>query len=130
MSKQPIPLPARMPDNDDTTEYELSEELPKPPEQSARASYLPEEASAEASESWQRIQAQFVDDPRQSVAQAHQLVSDLVQRIVDAFAKERGELERQWSQGEDVSTEDLRVCLQRYRAFFSRLLPSANRLPR
>jgi hypothetical protein len=56
-------------------------------------------------------------------------VGELTQRIVDAFAKERGDLEGQWSKGGDVSTEELRVCLQRYRAFFSRLLPSVNEKP-
>ena len=86
-------------------------------------SYLPDRDSAQASDRWQRIQAEFVDDPRKSVGQAHELVGELMQRIVDAFAHERRELERQWSKGDDVSTEDLRVCLQRYRAFFSRLLP-------
>jgi hypothetical protein len=29
---------------------------------------------------------------------------------------------RQWSRGEQVSTEDLRLALQRYRDFFERLL--------
>jgi hypothetical protein len=90
--------------------------------------YLPDQTSAQAHEKWQRIQAEFVDDPRKSVAGAHQLVGEVVQRIVDAFAQERSDLERQWSKGGDVSTEDLRICLQRYRAFFSRLLPSMNGL--
>jgi hypothetical protein len=86
---------------------------------------LPEHGGAQASERWQRIQAEFVDDPRKAVGEAHELVGDLVQRIVDAFTRERTELENQWSKGDSVSTEDLRVCLQHYRAFFSRLLPSA-----
>jgi hypothetical protein len=90
--------------------------------------YLPDQTSAQTNEKWQRIQAEFVDDPRKSVAGAHQLVGEVVQRIVDAFAQERADLERQWSKGDDVSTEDLRLCLQRYRAFFSRLLPSMNGL--
>jgi hypothetical protein len=95
---------------------------PAPPR--SEAPYLPEHASGPAQERWQCIQAAFVDDPRKSVTEAHQLVGELTQHIVDAFAKERDELERQWSKGADVSTEDLRVSLQRYRAFFSRLLPS------
>jgi hypothetical protein len=86
--------------------------------------YLANHASAQAHERWQQVQATFVDDPRRSVAEAHQLVSELMQRIVTAFAEERTELERQWSTGQQVSTEDLRICLQRYRAFFARLLPS------
>jgi hypothetical protein len=32
------------------------------------------------------------------------------------------ELEQQWDRGDDVSTEDLRIALQRYRSFFQRLL--------
>jgi hypothetical protein len=92
------------------------------------ASILPQQDTAQANERWQRIQAQFVDDPRRAVGDAHALVGELVQRIVDAFTKERGDLEAQWSRGDDVSTEELRVCLQNYRAFFSRLLPSANGL--
>jgi hypothetical protein len=87
--------------------------------------YLPEQASAQAGDRWQRIQAEFVDDPRRAVGQAHELVGDLVQQIIDGFSRERDGLEQQWSKGDSVSTEDLRVCLQNYRAFFSRLLPSA-----
>jgi len=38
------------------------------------------------------------------------------------FANEHGLLEGQWKQGDDVSTEDLRQALQRYRSFFNRLV--------
>jgi hypothetical protein len=85
-------------------------------------SYLPAQASTEANEAWQRIQAAFVDDPRKSVAEAHQLVGELMKRIAEGFARDRDQLERQWSTGGSASTEDLRLCLQRYRAFFGRLL--------
>ena len=91
--------------------------------QTDEPSYLRQDAQAEMNSRWQEVQTEFVDDPRKSVAHAHQLVSDAVQRIVDTFTEERNQLERQWAEGEDVSTEDLRVCLQRYRAFFTRLLP-------
>lgn len=87
---------------------------------------LPEHDSAEATEHWQRIQAEFVDDPRKAVGEAHELVGKTVQSIVDAFTKERNDLESQWSKGADVSTEDLRVCLQHYKAFFSRLSPTVS----
>lgn len=85
--------------------------------------YMEEQKSSQAGERWQRIQSEFVDDPRESVAQAHQLVSDLMQHIIETFGDERRQLEQQWSEGQSVSTEDLRVCLQRYRSFFTRLLP-------
>ncbi|MET0389144.1 MAG: hypothetical protein ABW321_24435 [Polyangiales bacterium] len=108
---------------------ELDRTAPAAPSgDSGDTSYLPGQTSAEAGDRWKLVQADFVDDPRKSVAAAHDLVSELVQRIVDSFSKERDSLERQWSQGENVSTEELRVCLQRYRTFFSRLLPSANGL--
>jgi hypothetical protein len=87
--------------------------------------YLPDQTSSQAGDRWQRIQAQFVDDPRKAVGQAHELVGELVQQIIDGFSRERDTLEQQWSKGDSVSTEDLRVALQSYRAFFSRLLPSA-----
>jgi hypothetical protein len=38
------------------------------------------------------------------------------------FAEEHSKLEGQWGRGNDVSTEDLRVSLRRYRSFFDRLL--------
>jgi hypothetical protein len=100
----------------------------RPAARHSETPYLPEQASGPANQRWQRIQAAFVDDPRKSVTEAHELVGELTQQIVDAFAQERDELERQWSKGADVSTEDLRVSLQRYRAFFSRLLPSMEQL--
>jgi hypothetical protein len=103
-------------------EYAPSAELGTP--------HLPEEASTQANERWQRIQAQFVDDPRKSVAEAHALVGELVQHIVAGFERERDGLESQWSKGDDVSTENLRLCLQNYRSFFSRLLPSAGGIRR
>ena len=90
------------------------------------ASYLPDPALGQAGLRWQQIQAEFVDDPRKSVADAHALVDDLVNRIVQEFTNERANLEGQWSRGEEVSTEDLRVCLQRYRSFFTRILPSVS----
>jgi hypothetical protein len=71
---------------------------------------------------WADIQASFVDEPRNAVAQADGLVSEIIQRVADTFANERGSLEGRWSRGDDVSTEDLRVALQRYRVFFDRLL--------
>lgn len=71
---------------------------------------------------WSEIQTGFVDEPRRAVQQADALVSDVINRIADSFGRERTQLEQQWDRGDDVSTEDLRVALQRYRSFFSRLL--------
>jgi hypothetical protein len=68
------------------------------------------------------VQAAFVDDPRAAVHQADALVVEVVQILTTSFTDERSRLERQWSEGEDVSTEDLRQALHRYRSFFERLL--------
>lgn len=74
---------------------------------------------------WSNVQAGFVDEPRRSVQEADQLVATVMQRLAEGFAKERASLERQWGSGDNVSTEDLRVALRRYRAFFGRLLNAA-----
>lgn len=71
---------------------------------------------------WLAIQTQFVDDPKNSVAQADQLVASAIKRLAEVFATERENLEGNWDRGDDVSTEDLRIALQRYRSFFDRLL--------
>jgi hypothetical protein len=71
---------------------------------------------------WTEIQVAFVDEPRRAVEQGDALVADVVKRLASTFADERSKLEGQWGRGDNVSTEDLRVTLQRYRAFFDRLL--------
>jgi hypothetical protein len=71
---------------------------------------------------WDAIQGAFVDEPRQAVEQADSLVAGAMKRLAEMFADERAALERQWDRGDDVSTEDLRVALRRYRSFFGRLL--------
>ena len=71
---------------------------------------------------WEQIQTGFVDEPRHSVEQADELVAQVMKRLAQVFADERGQLEQQWTRGDDVSTEDLRVALRRYRSFFDRLL--------
>lgn len=80
-----------------------------------------EEASAFRAR-WDAIQAGFVDEPRQAVEQADSLVAGAMKRLAETFAEERANLEGQWDRGDDVSTEDLRLALQRYRSFFGRLL--------
>ena len=71
---------------------------------------------------WSKVQTGFVDEPRRTVEDADKLVAAVMQRLAEGFANERSGLERQWDGGDNVSTEDLRVALQRYRSFFDRLL--------
>lgn len=71
---------------------------------------------------WSDVQTGFVDEPRRAVEQADGLVADVMKRLAEGFANERANLEHQWDRGDSVTTEDLRVILQRYRSFFDRLL--------
>ncbi|OBB33559.1 hypothetical protein A5792_10565 [Mycolicibacterium peregrinum] len=71
---------------------------------------------------WNDVQAAFVDDPKESVQKADNLVAEVVEELTASFADTRSRLEAQWSRGEEGSTEDLRVALTRYRDFFNRLL--------
>ena len=71
---------------------------------------------------WNEVQAGFVDEPRQAVEAADQLVAAAMKRLAEIFAQERQKMELQWESGDNVSTEDLRMALRRYRSFFGRLL--------
>jgi hypothetical protein len=71
---------------------------------------------------WSAVQTAFVDEPRSAVEQADGLVAAAMKRLAEVFAEERSRLEQQWDRGDNVSTEDLRIALQRYRSFFQRLL--------
>lgn len=73
-------------------------------------------------ESWRGLQSDFVDDPRAAVQQADELVAEVMQTLAANFAERKRSLEEQWSRGEDVQTEELRISLQQYRAFFQQLL--------
>jgi hypothetical protein len=86
------------------------------------AALLSQNSAQDLRGGWDRIQAGFVDDPRSSVKQADELVASAMKRLAEGFADQRANLERQWDRGEDVSTEDLRLALQKYRSFFQRLL--------
>jgi hypothetical protein len=85
-------------------------------------SLLPADQNERFTSRWEEIQASFVDRPQDAVEEADSLVSDLMQRVTSGLSSERERLEKQWAAGDDVSTEDLRVALTRYRAFFDRLL--------
>jgi hypothetical protein len=83
--------------------------------------FTPDEASDLRSR-WEMIQVGFVDEPRRAVEEADKLVASAIERLAQIVAAERTILERRFKQANDASTEDLRVALQHYRSFFSRLL--------
>jgi len=94
---------------------------PTAPSEESAPLFTPDEARRLRSQ-WDEVQACFVDEPRRSVQQADNLVAAAMKRLAEMFAEERGKLEGQWDRGDDVSTEDLRLALRRYRSFFNRLL--------
>jgi hypothetical protein len=103
-------------------------EAAAPPEARARLASEPHAPLFDENEGvglrsrWEAIQTGFVDEPRVAVEQADALVSQIMTRLTQVFADERTSLERQWSRGDNVSTEDLRLALKRYRSFLERLL--------
>lgn len=90
--------------------------------QAGPAPLLPEDEVRDLRNRWDNIQAGFVDEPRRAVEDADALVATAMKRMAEVFASERSQLEGQWDRGDDVSTEDLRIALQRYRSFFGRIL--------
>jgi hypothetical protein len=71
---------------------------------------------------WQEVQVSFVDDPRESLRTADALVQQVIEDMQQRFLAERAAMEQQWSAGDEVSTEDMRLLLQKYRTFFNRLI--------
>ena len=95
---------------------------PQPDSSQNNAPLLSNELTHRLQSEWTNVQASFVDEPRQAVQRADELVAFAIKQIAETFARERSGLEAQWDREGDVSTEDLRVALTRYRSFFHRLL--------
>lgn len=106
-------------------------DLPRvePAPQTFGTSFLADGKTETAWQRWRELQSNFVDDPQSAVKQADGLVTELIDDIVRRFETEREQLEGRWSKGQEVSTEDLRRCLQRYRDFFGRLLTNVGEAP-
>lgn len=108
---RPIALPANTPDG--ATSAESNTET---------TALFPEDELNSFRARWKEVQTSFVDEPRHAVEHADSLVANVVKRIAEQFAAERATLEEQWGKGDNVSTEDLRQSLKRYRSLFDRLL--------
>jgi hypothetical protein len=94
----------------------------QPPAHASFDALFTEEESGRFRTRWEQIQATFVDEPHRAVERADQLVKEVTTLLAEVFAHERQQLEQQWHEADDVSTEDLRLALRRYRSFFDRLL--------
>lgn len=101
---------------------QLSSDHTEQASQADEAPLFPPDEAGQLQDRWQEVQASFVDEPRRAVQQADELVAGAIKRLAQTFADERSQLEGQWDRGDEVSTEDLRVALQKYRSFFGRLL--------
>ncbi|HEY2685205.1 MAG TPA: hypothetical protein VGI93_16925 [Steroidobacteraceae bacterium] len=71
---------------------------------------------------WDAVQRSFVDDPKQAVKDGDELVTSVIQSLEESFKTQRQRLNDEVGAAEGGSTENLRVALRRYRAFFERLL--------
>ena len=78
---------------------------------------------------WQRVQAGFVDDPREAVADAADLVEHTAQAFVGALQQRQRRLRGIWdgdgrpdgAADKMTDTEQLRLLMQRYRSLFDQL---------
>jgi hypothetical protein len=110
------------PDGPKLVKSQEPEDLGRPAAVSEPVPLFSESEMGDLRSQWSTIQTGFVDEPRRTVEGADKLVVSVMQRLAEGFSNERSGLEKQWDRGDNVSTEDLRVALQRYRSFFDRLL--------
>jgi hypothetical protein len=83
-----------------------------------RVSLLPEDVSTQFRSRWETIQGEFVDDPRRAVEQAGALAVEALKHVSAVFDEKREQLQR----GTEISTEELRQTLRRYRLLLNCLL--------
>jgi hypothetical protein len=115
------PLPTKPRSSSVTSGVATGTAAARAPEEEKAALFAPNESS-QLRARWDSIQVGFVDEPRRAVEEADALVSQTMRRLAEIFADERQKLEQQWGRNENISTEDFRVALRRYRSFFARLL--------
>jgi hypothetical protein len=79
---------------------------------------------------WQQAQAAFVDDPREAVGEAADLIEQTAQALVAAVRQRQRQLRDSWDSTPEAhgtepvnmaDTEQLRLMMQRYRALFNQL---------
>jgi hypothetical protein len=119
---------AEMPPVNQVVKRDLNEHVPgnynadtETEEKQLAALFLPDIAK-EFRSRWDVVQLGFVDDPRQAVRQADELVGQVMTSLAETFSTERATFEGQLDQSGEASTETMRIALRRYRSFFERLL--------
>jgi hypothetical protein len=83
---------------------------------------LPDDDLGGYRQRWDQIQGRFIDEPRQSVREADELIGEVTRRIVERFSSSRKDFEERWETDSEPTTEELRQALQRYRDYFKRLV--------
>ena len=86
-----------------------------------REGLIPRIRAREYTARWEALKGGFVDEPRQAVARADNLVGELLDELQEQFRRHRHGFEQRLT-ADQASTEDLRLALRRYRNFFDRLL--------
>jgi hypothetical protein len=86
-----------------------------------RTSLIESERAESYNSRWKELKGEFVDDPRQAVRGANEVVGEVLDELEELFRRQRTDLE-QGLDSEQTTTEDLRQALIRYRSFFDRLL--------
>jgi phytoene dehydrogenase-like protein len=111
---------ARLPEADRRTSGERRQQMSEGGEQ--LAPLFAADVAGDFRSRWDAVQIGFVDDPRQAVRQADELVAQVMKSLAESFSAERARFEGQLEEKDSASTENLRVALRRYRSFFERLL--------
>lgn len=86
---------------------------------------LGREERSDLRERWDALQGRFVDDPSGSTHLADELLRDTRDRIARRWEERHRELTDRWEGRDDLTTEDLRTTLRRYRDAFEQLLSSS-----
>lgn len=69
---------------------------------------------------WREVQVTFVDNPKDAVARADELLGDTIHQLTATYDQRKRELDERL--GDTSDTEGLRQALRGYRAFFDQLL--------
>jgi hypothetical protein len=86
------------------------------------AALFPTDRAEDFRSRWDAVQIGFVDDPKQAVQKADELVAQVMKSLAESFARQRSSIEADVGKDDQASTEHLRVALRSYRSFFQRLL--------
>ena len=101
---------------------QLEQTAPRKTEENLPKQWLGRAEIDELQSRWNLIQKEFVDEPRTSVEKAKTLLAETADKVVRMLSEQQLSLNESMDVHKDLSTEDLRIALQRYRSFFNRLL--------